>query len=193
MEHSLSLLHQAWPGACVGFPTFNEPLAHLLMAAADYLLVPSRYLWLGARAHVRFLHACMPVCTPVCTQLLMAAAGCLLVPFRYSYGLEMRNNESSHLGGEKSPRIIDSGEGRGPIWAKALSDPFTRVHGLQQRTHERFVAPIPKHAHLFLAAAVCLLVLPMSSLCKHRPHSLVTCLLALPVCRHCLLLTLPVC
>lgn len=33
----------AWPGAAVGHASFNEPLVHLTMAAADFLLVPSRW------------------------------------------------------------------------------------------------------------------------------------------------------
>lgn len=42
-EAAIRQLGTHYPGRAAGIPAFNEPLAHLLMAAADYLLVPSRF------------------------------------------------------------------------------------------------------------------------------------------------------
>ncbi|GAX83103.1 hypothetical protein CEUSTIGMA_g10529.t1 [Chlamydomonas eustigma] len=41
-EEALNCLTQGYPGTAVGLPQYNEPLAHLLLAGADFLVAPSR-------------------------------------------------------------------------------------------------------------------------------------------------------
>jgi len=51
MESVLGKMSSMLPGQAVGLPHFSEEAAHLLLAAADYLLVPSRFepsLWSSA-------------------------------------------------------------------------------------------------------------------------------------------------
>ena len=43
MERCLRQSSQVFPGQALGLPTFSEEAAHQLLAAADYLVVPSRF------------------------------------------------------------------------------------------------------------------------------------------------------
>lgn len=43
MERCLQQMGAVFPGAAVGLPMFSEECAHQLLAAADYVLVPSRF------------------------------------------------------------------------------------------------------------------------------------------------------
>jgi glycogen synthase len=63
MEAVLGQLGARYPGAAVGVPDFNEPLAHLLMAGADFLLVPSRYEPCGLVALAALRYGAVPLAT----------------------------------------------------------------------------------------------------------------------------------
>eukprot|EP00879_Flechtneria_rotunda_P014013 GHRR01014640.1.p1 GENE.GHRR01014640.1~~GHRR01014640.1.p1 ORF type:complete len:1011 (+),score=575.96 GHRR01014640.1:264-3035(+) len=63
MEAVLSQLAGRYPGWAIGMPGFNEPLAHLLLAAADYLLVPSRYEPCGLVALAGLKYGAVPIAT----------------------------------------------------------------------------------------------------------------------------------
>lgn len=64
-EACLRQLDLAWPGQAVGFPTFNEQLAHLIMAGCDFLLVPSRFEPCGLVALCGIRYATIPIVPPV--------------------------------------------------------------------------------------------------------------------------------
>jgi len=53
-----------WPGAAAGIVGFNEPLAHLLMAGADFLLVPSRQEPCGLVARCAQRYGTVPLVSP---------------------------------------------------------------------------------------------------------------------------------
>jgi glycosyltransferase involved in cell wall biosynthesis len=61
MEEVVGALSARYPGAAVGVPAFNEPLAHLLMAAADFLVVPSRYEPCGLVALAALRYGTLPI------------------------------------------------------------------------------------------------------------------------------------
>jgi glycogen synthase len=63
MEDVLGQLDGRYPGRAVGVPAFNEPLAHLLMAAADYILVPSRFEPCGLVALAALRYGVVPLGT----------------------------------------------------------------------------------------------------------------------------------
>jgi glycogen synthase len=63
MEAVLGQLGSRYPGAAVGVPDFNEPLAHLLLAGADFLLVPSRYEPCGLVALAALRYGAVPLAT----------------------------------------------------------------------------------------------------------------------------------
>ncbi len=42
IEHALGCIEVAYPSVAVGIPRHDEALAHLMLAAADFLVVPSR-------------------------------------------------------------------------------------------------------------------------------------------------------
>lgn len=43
MEKQIQQLETLYPGKAIGIAKFNVPLAHMIFAGADYLLVPSRF------------------------------------------------------------------------------------------------------------------------------------------------------
>uniref|UniRef100_A0A383W6Y1 Starch synthase catalytic domain-containing protein n=1 Tax=Tetradesmus obliquus TaxID=3088 RepID=A0A383W6Y1_TETOB len=61
MEAVLGQLGGRYPGAAAGVPAFNEPLAHLLLAGADFLLVPSRYEPCGLVALAGLRYGAVPL------------------------------------------------------------------------------------------------------------------------------------
>jgi glycosyltransferase involved in cell wall biosynthesis len=63
MEDVLGQLDGRYPGRAVGVPAFNEPLAHLLMAAADFILVPSRFEPCGLVALAALRYGVVPLGT----------------------------------------------------------------------------------------------------------------------------------
>jgi glycogen synthase len=63
MEDVLGQLDGRYPGRAVGVPAFNEPLAHLMMAGADFLLVPSRFEPCGLVALAGLRYGAVPLGT----------------------------------------------------------------------------------------------------------------------------------
>jgi glycosyltransferase involved in cell wall biosynthesis len=63
MEEVLGQLDGRYPGRAVGVPAFNEPLAHLMLAAADFLLVPSRFEPCGLVALAGLRYGAIPLGT----------------------------------------------------------------------------------------------------------------------------------
>ena len=55
----------AGAGNAVGVPRFDEALAHLLMAAADYVVVPSRFEPCGLVAQAAVRYGAIPIVTAV--------------------------------------------------------------------------------------------------------------------------------
>jgi glycogen synthase len=64
-EEALAGLAAHYPGAALGVPAFNEPLAHLLLAAADVLLLPSRYEPCGLVALAALRYGTLPLAPAV--------------------------------------------------------------------------------------------------------------------------------
>lgn len=58
MERVVASLSRRYPGRAAGVPEFSEPLAHLLLAAADYLVVPSRFEPCGLVALAALRYGC---------------------------------------------------------------------------------------------------------------------------------------
>jgi glycogen synthase len=82
MEAVLGQLGRRYPGAAVGVPDFNEPLAHLLMAGADFLLVPSRFEPCGLVALAALRYGAVPLATATggLADIVTPAVGFSLVP-----------------------------------------------------------------------------------------------------------------
>ncbi len=64
MEFVLGQMSSMLPGQAVGLPRFSEEAAHLLLAAADYLLVPSRFEPCGLVALCALRYGAVPIATP---------------------------------------------------------------------------------------------------------------------------------
>ncbi|KAL6753249.1 hypothetical protein V8C86DRAFT_3019499 [Haematococcus lacustris] len=64
-EACLAQLQTGWAGAAVGLPGFNPPLVHLLLAAADFLVLPSRWEPCGLLALQALRYAALPLVSPV--------------------------------------------------------------------------------------------------------------------------------
>jgi glycosyltransferase involved in cell wall biosynthesis len=83
LEDNLRTLARAYPGRAVGVPAFEERLAHLAMAAADFLLVPSRFEPCGLVALCAQRYGTLPIAaaTGGLPEILQGgAAGFLLRP-----------------------------------------------------------------------------------------------------------------
>ena len=65
MERCLQQVAQVYPGRAVGLPHFSEAAAHLLLAAADYMIVPSRHEPCGLVARYAQRYGALPIVTPV--------------------------------------------------------------------------------------------------------------------------------
>ena len=65
LEQALGCLETAYPGSAVGIPHHSEALAHLVMAGADFLVVPSRYEPCGLVAMCAVRYGTVPVVAPV--------------------------------------------------------------------------------------------------------------------------------
>lgn len=65
MERALAALSSSFPGAAAGIPKFDEFTAHLLMAAADYVIVPSRFEPCGLVAQSAARYGAIPIVTAV--------------------------------------------------------------------------------------------------------------------------------
>jgi glycogen synthase len=65
MEHALDALGSAFPGAAAGIPRFDEGMAHLIMAAADYVVVPSRFEPCGLVVQSAARYGALPIATAV--------------------------------------------------------------------------------------------------------------------------------
>lgn len=63
MEGALSSIGQQYPGKACGMPVFSEEAAHLLLAAADYLMVPSRFEPCGLVAQYALRYGAVPIVT----------------------------------------------------------------------------------------------------------------------------------
>ncbi|DBA67279.1 TPA: hypothetical protein ACH3X2_001585 [Trebouxia sp. C0005] len=64
MEFFLGQMSSMLPEQAVGLPQFSEEAAHLLLAAADYLLVPSRFEPCGLVALCALRYGAVPIATP---------------------------------------------------------------------------------------------------------------------------------
>ncbi len=64
MEFVLGQMSSMLPGQAMGLPRFSEEAAHLLLAAADYLLVPSRFEPCGLVALCALRYGAVPIATP---------------------------------------------------------------------------------------------------------------------------------
>eukprot|EP00873_Tetraselmis_striata_P010795 jgi/Tetstr1/431059/TSEL_020776.t1 len=65
MEAGLEGLAASFPGAAAGRTSFDEGLAHLIIAASDYLLVPSRSEPCGLVALAALRYGALPIVNPV--------------------------------------------------------------------------------------------------------------------------------
>ena len=61
MQHGLQGLSLTFPRSAVGLPFFSEQAAHLLMAAADYLIIPSRFEPCGLVALCALRYGTVPI------------------------------------------------------------------------------------------------------------------------------------
>lgn len=63
MEGVLTNIGSYYPGQACGVPVFSEEAAHRLLAAADYLLVPSRWEPCGLVALQGLRYGAVPIVT----------------------------------------------------------------------------------------------------------------------------------
>ncbi len=64
MEGVLGNIQKVFPGRGCGLPFFSEEAAHLLLAASDYLLLPSRFEPCGLVALYGLRYGAVPIVTP---------------------------------------------------------------------------------------------------------------------------------
>lgn len=64
-EGALSQIRDHFPGRACGIAWFSEQAAHRLVAAADYLLVPSRFEPCGLVAMHALRYGAVPIAAPV--------------------------------------------------------------------------------------------------------------------------------
>jgi granule-bound starch synthase len=83
MEAAAGGLAAAFPGRAAGVTRFSERLAHALLAAADYCLVPSRFEPCGLVAQAAARYGAVPIVTAVggLKDLVSPALGLTLPPF----------------------------------------------------------------------------------------------------------------
>ena len=65
MEAAFRGLSQSFAGQAAGLTEFSEELAHWIMAAADYLLVPSRFEPCGLVAQCAVRYGAVPIVAAV--------------------------------------------------------------------------------------------------------------------------------
>ena len=65
MQSAMDNMHRSFPGQAIGITKFSEELAHLLVAAADYILVPSRFEPCGLVAQCGARYGAVPIVTGV--------------------------------------------------------------------------------------------------------------------------------
>lgn len=65
METGLLGLAQSFPRQAAGITSFSEELAHWILAAADFCLVPSRFEPCGLVAQAGIQYGCVPIVTRV--------------------------------------------------------------------------------------------------------------------------------
>ncbi|KAK9824094.1 hypothetical protein WJX72_007694 [[Myrmecia] bisecta] len=65
MEAALEGLQASFPGSAVGLTYFDEAAAHLIMAASDFILVPSRFEPCGLVAECAVRYGAVPIVAPV--------------------------------------------------------------------------------------------------------------------------------
>jgi len=65
MQTALGGLDRSFPGQAAGITAFSEELAHWLLAAADYVLVPSRFEPCGLVAQCAARYGAVPIVTAV--------------------------------------------------------------------------------------------------------------------------------
>ena len=75
MQEALRGLSASFPGAAVGLPDFSESAAHLLAAAADVVLVPSRFEPCGLVARAAARYGALPVVSNTGGLADLVAAG----------------------------------------------------------------------------------------------------------------------
>eukprot|EP00877_Chromochloris_zofingiensis_P008597 jgi/Chrzof1/3991/Cz13g16100.t1 len=61
IEKAVRQMEHQYPGQAVGVVGYNEPLSHLLIAAADYLLIPSRFEPCGLVAMSALRYGALPI------------------------------------------------------------------------------------------------------------------------------------
>lgn len=65
MERSLECLSLSFPGYAAGLALFSEEMAHLMLAAADYVIIPSRFEPCGLIAQCALRYGTVPIVTAV--------------------------------------------------------------------------------------------------------------------------------
>ena len=65
MEAGLRGLGRSFPGQAAGVAQFSEEMAHWLMAAADFVVVPSRFEPCGLVAPCAARYGALPIVTAV--------------------------------------------------------------------------------------------------------------------------------
>lgn len=113
-ECAMKKLHTTFPGRAVGVAAFDEPLAHLIYAAADVLVVPSRFEPCGLVAQCGARYGAVPLVasTGGLQDLVTADVGYTIPPvgraddsiaFRRAVDALLRgmlNAAAEHRGGE---------------------------------------------------------------------------------------------
>jgi granule-bound starch synthase len=98
MEAAAGGLAAAFPGRAAGVCRFSERLAHALLAAADYCLVPSRFEPCGLVAQAAARYGAVPIVTAVggLKDLVSPALGLTLPPFGAAAGGDRTAAAAAH-------------------------------------------------------------------------------------------------
>ena len=120
MESSLNGLKELYPGRVAGITFFSEELAHWLLAAGDYVLIPSRFEPCGLVAQCAARYGTVPV---------VAAVGGLQDLVNPDIGLAL---SAPHPVGNGVGRAVDA-----KLWASTLRNLAQEAGGPVHRAMQR--------------------------------------------------------
>lgn len=114
MEHALKGLQLSHPGEAVGITQFSEDIAHQLIAAADFLLMPSRFEPCGLVAMCAVRYGTVPIVTATggLADLVNDEVGYTLEPVAISSNAMLRKPAISNLLATLELAICDFGSER---------------------------------------------------------------------------------
>ncbi|GAX73495.1 hypothetical protein CEUSTIGMA_g947.t1 [Chlamydomonas eustigma] len=129
-EEALNCLTQGYPGTAVGLPQYNEPLAHLLLAGADFLVAPSRYEPCGLVALCGVRYGTVPIVSPVggLVDIVMGRVGKGTLAMSAERSPEVKQTQGKHRALSGTPAFKEPRQQDSTILGYMLSEPVGPSH-----------------------------------------------------------------